>query len=66
MNEPKIKITEAIDAAGGRASHLAKALGISRSAVSMWSSEGNEYVPILQAYRLQAIYPERFGNKSAA
>lgn len=65
MNEPKIKIQDAIDAVGSK-SKLAELLSISRAAVTMWGYDGREFIPTLQAYRLKALLPEKFGNDKAA
>jgi hypothetical protein len=50
MNDPKIKVETALDAAGAAAS-LAEITGYSRARVYQWISEGVEYLPPLAAYR---------------
>jgi predicted transcriptional regulator len=56
--DPKIKISDALDIVNGNKSELALMLGISRSAVSNWKKEGKENLPVLQAYRLLMLHPE--------
>jgi len=52
MDDPKVKVKTALDAAGA-AANLAKITGYSRAWVYRWISEGVEYLPPLAAYRFE-------------
>ena len=58
MNDPKIKVETALNAAGA-AANLAAITGYSRARVYQWISEGLEYLPPLAAYRFQMAKQRR-------
>jgi len=59
MKEAQMRKDEAISLFGS-ASNLAKALGITRQAVSLWG----DFVPPLRVYQIRDILAERKGGKS--
>lgn len=62
IEHPKIPVTAALAAFGNVQAELARALGISRASVSEWVSSEREHVPTLQAYALQRLRPDLFGE----
>ena len=56
--DPKIRVSDAIDRYGSQ-SELARALDITRAAVSIWAKK-DEYVPPLIAHRLMILQPTYF------
>ena len=57
LKDPVITKEQAISAAGN-AAKLARILGISRASVSGWG----KFVPPYQAYRIEKLFPDIFGD----
>lgn len=62
IKDPEITVDEALDAVGGNQSALARLVGVQRSSVNEWKSSGRDFIPTLQAYRLQRRMPDVFGD----
>lgn len=63
--DPEISVKDALALYRGNQSKLATALGINRAAISEWKKTKREFIPPLQAYRLQQMHPDRFGIAAA-
>lgn len=61
--DPKITVNEALELFDGNQAALARELKINRASVNAWVKQGKEYIPGLQAHRLEALYPNHFNNE---
>jgi len=63
--DPKITVKDALELYDGNQSALARALKLQRSSVHEWVKVDREFLPELQAHRIQKLHPEVFPNQAA-